>query len=177
VENQLENARKRFRSVLRLNILLSTINSGGHPTLQWEASALPEKQETKSVYDLLKCLTTILVCDTEIIAAVAHPSSSSAGSFPPTASYQVNVMRTEQPANSLQQDGLASGTGQTDQGEALPLAFTAVANTFTKRNSHKDPYFKTAASGVNCLIVPGKSHLYQGNDDETLPLEKFLMIP
>ena len=177
MENQLENARKRFRPVLRLNILLSTINSGGHPTLQWEASALPEKQETKSVYDLLKCLTTILVRDTEIIAAVAHPSSSSASSFPQTASYQVNVMCTEQPANSLRQDGLASGTGQTDQGEALPSAFTAVANTFTKRNSHKDPYFKTAASGVNCLIVPGKSHLYQGNDDETLPLEKFLMIP
>jgi hypothetical protein len=33
VGNELEDARKRFRSVLRLNILLSTINGGGHPTL------------------------------------------------------------------------------------------------------------------------------------------------
>ena len=86
-------------------------------------------------------------------------------------------MRTEQPANSLPQDVLASGMGQTDQGEALPSAFTAVANTFTNRNSRKDPYFETAPAGVNCLIVPGNSHLYQGNDDETLPLEKFLRIP
>jgi hypothetical protein len=87
-------------------------------------------------------------------------------------------MRTEQPAKSLRQDGLASGTGQTDQGEALPSAFTAVANTFTKRNSCKDPYFETAPSGVNCKIVPGNSHLYENDDyDEILPLEKFLMIP
>jgi hypothetical protein len=58
------------------------------------------------------------------------------------------------------QDGLASRKGQTNQGEALPLAFTAVANIFTKWNAHKDPCFEMASSGVNCLIVPGKSHLY-----------------
>jgi hypothetical protein len=177
VGNELEDARKRFRSVLRLNILLSTINGRGHPTLRWRASNPPEKRENKSGYELLKYVTTILVRDIEVVAAIAHPSSSSAGSFPQPASYQVNVMHTEQPANSLRQEGLASRTGQTDQGEALPSVFTAVANTFTERNSRKDPYFETAPSGVNCLIVPGKSHLYQGDDDETLPLEKFLMIP
>jgi len=133
VGNELEDARKRFRSVLRLNILLSTINGRGHPTLRWRASKPPEKRENKSGYDLLKYVTTILMRDTEVIAAMAHPSSSSAGSFlPQPVSYQVNIMRTEQPANSLRQDGLASGTGQNDQGEALPSAFNAVANTFTK---------------------------------------------
>ena len=175
--NELEDARKRFRSVLRLNILLSTINGGGHPTLRWRASKPPQKRENKSGYNLLKYVTTILVRDTEVIAAMAHPSSSSAGSFSQPASYQVNVMHTEQPANSLRQDRLSSGTGQTDQGEALPSAFTTVANTFTERNSRKDPYFEMAPSGVNCLIIPGKSHLYQGGDNEMVPLEKFLMIP
>lgn len=174
--NELEDARKRFRSVLRLNILLSTINGHGHPTLRWRASKPPEKRENKSGYDLLKCVTTILVRDTEVIAAMAHPSSSPAGPFPQPASYQVNVMHTEQPVKSLRQDGLASGTGQTDQGEALSSAFTAVANTFTVRNSREDPYFKTA-SGVNCSIVPGTSHLYRGDGDKKLPLERFLMIP
>ena len=179
VENPLENARKRFRSVLRLNILLSTINGRGHPTLRWRASKPPGKRDNKSGYDLLKYITTILVRNTEVIAAIAHRSSSSAGPFPHPTSYQVNVMRTEQPANSLPKDVLASGTGQTDQGEALPSAFTAVANTFTERNSRKDPYFEKAPAGVNCLIVPGNSHLHEDDDDdaEVLPLEKFLKIP
>jgi hypothetical protein len=176
VGNELEDAHKRFRSVLRLNILLSTINGGGHPTLQWDASAPPKKRKNKSGYDLLKYVTTILVRDTEVIATMAHPASSSAGPSPQPVSYQINVMRTEQPAKSLRQDGLASGTGPNDQGEALPSAFTAVPNTFTEGNPRKDPYFKTP-SGVNCLIVPGKSHLYQGDGDKELALEKFLMIP
>lgn len=172
--NKLVDARKRFRSVLRLNILLSTINGRGHPTLRWKASAAPKQRGNKSSYDLLKYVTTILVRDADVIAAVAHLSSSCAGSFSQPASYQINVMRTEQPAKSLRQDGLASGTGQTDQGEALPSTLTAVANTFTKRWSRKDPYFETMPPGVNCRIVPGNSHLY--DDDETLPLKKFLMI-
>jgi hypothetical protein len=176
VGNDLDDARKRFRSVLRLNILLSTINGRGHPTLRWRPSKLEDKRKNKSGYDLLKYVTTILVRNTEVVAAMSHPASSSAGPSPQPVSYQVNVMRTEQPAKSLRQDGLASGTGQTDQGEALPSAFTAVANTFTEGNSRKDPYFKTP-SGVNCLIVPGTSHLYQGDGDKQLPLEKFLMIP
>jgi hypothetical protein len=128
-------------------------------------------------YDLLKYVTTILVRNTEVIAAIAHRSSSSAGSFPHPTSYQVNVMCTEQPVNSLPQDVLASGTDQIYQGEALPSAFTAVANPFTERNSRKDPYFETAPAGVNCLIIPGNSHLHKDNDDEMLPLERFLKIP
>jgi hypothetical protein len=82
--NELDNARKRFRSILRLNILLATINGNGHPTLQWKASAPPKKRETKAEYDLLKYVTVILVRDSEIVAAVAYEtgcSSSSASSF------------------------------------------------------------------------------------------------
>jgi len=132
VGNELDDARKRFRSVLRLNILLSTINGGGHPTLQWNTSAPPKKRENKLEYDLLKYVTTILVRNTEIIAAVAHKTHpSSAVSFSHPVSYQVDVIRTEQLMNSLRKDGLASGTDQTDQGEALLSAFTAVANPYT----------------------------------------------
>jgi len=43
-------------------------------------------------------------------------------------------MCTEELTNSLRKDGLASGTGQTDQGEALPSAFTVVANPYLLRN-------------------------------------------
>jgi hypothetical protein len=61
-------------------------------------------------------------------------------------------MRTEQLTNSLRKDGLASGMGQTDQGEALLSAFTAVANPYTPRDSNKDTYFETEPPGVDCLM-------------------------
>jgi hypothetical protein len=178
VGNKLEDARKRFRSVLRLSILLSTINSNGHPTLKWNASDPPEKRENKSGYDLLKYVTTILVRNSEVVAAVAHKAhSSSTGSFSHPASYQVDVMRTEKPANSLRQDGLASGTGQTDQGEALFSAFTAVANPYIPRDSDEDPYFKKKPPGVNCLMVPGESHFKMDDAKEDTYLERILKIP
>jgi hypothetical protein len=180
MRNQLDNARKRFRSVLRLNILLATINGNGHPTLRWDASAPPKKRETKSEYDLLKYITAILVRNSEIVAAVAHEtgrSSTSASSFSQPASYQVNVVCTEQPVNSLKEDELASRTGQTDHGEALPPAFTAVANPYTPRGSDKDPYFETAPPGVNCLIVPGNSHLIVSDTVEATFLGGILKIP
>jgi hypothetical protein len=86
-------------------------------------------------------------------------------------------MHTEQPANSLRQDGLASRTGQTVQGEDPPLALTAVANPYTLRDSDEDPYFETASPGVNCLIVPGKSHFIMHDAKETTFLERILKIP
>jgi hypothetical protein len=177
VGNKLEDARQRFRSVLRLNILLSTINNG-HPTLQWKASDPPEKRENQSGYDLLKYVTTILVRNSEVVAAVAHKAHpSSTGSFSHPASYQVDVMRTEKPANSLRQDGLASGTCQTDQGEALFSAFNAVANPYIPRDSDEDPYFKKKPPGVNCLMVPGESHFKMDDAKEDTYLERILNIP
>ena len=127
IGNRLENARKRFRSVLWLNILLATVNGDGHLTLKWDASAPPKKRERKSEYDLLKYITVILVRNSEVVAAVAHKtgrSSSSASSSSPPPTYQVNVICTEHPANCLKEDELVSRTGQTDHGKA----FTAVAN-------------------------------------------------
>lgn len=165
-------ARKRFRSILRLNILLSTINSGGHPTLRWKTSNPSNAKEIKPGYSLLKYVTTILVRHSEIIAAMAHktsPSPSSAGSFSEPGPYQVDVMRT----NSLRQSEPASRTVQTNQGEDLPPAITAVANPETVRG--KDPHFKTASPGVNCLEVPGNSHLIC-DPNEPPVLESFLKI-
>jgi hypothetical protein len=133
--NELEDARKLFRSVLRLNILLSTINGCGHPTLEWNASAPPKKRENKSGYDLLKYVITILVRNSEVVAAVAHKTHpSSAGSFSHPASYQVDVMCTEQLTNSLRKDELASGMGQIDQSEALlsPLPLWLTRETLIK---------------------------------------------
>jgi len=175
IGNQLDNAHKRFRSVLQLNILLATINGAGHPTLQWKTSDPPDAKKTKSGYSLLKCVTTILVRNSEIIAAMAHktgPSPSSIGSFPEPAPYQVNIMRTVL-AGSLRQDEPASRTVQTDQGEALCPAITAVANPETVRG--KDPYFKMASPSVNCLEVPGKSHLIRDPNGPRV-LESFLKI-
>ena len=111
------------------------------------------------MYGLPKYFTTILMRDVK-----AHTFLASASSFPQPPSYQVNVMHTEQPEKSLWQDGLAFRTGQTDKGGA-------------KRNSRKYPYFEMVPPGVNCVIIPGKSHLYEDDDnDKTLPWEKFLMI-
>jgi hypothetical protein len=107
----------------------------------------------------------------EIIAAMAHkiPSPSSAGSFSEPAPYQVDVMRTVL-ANSLRQSEPASRTIQTDQGEDLPPAITAADNPETVRG--KDPHFKTASPGVNCLEVPGNSHLIR-DFNEPRVLESF----
>jgi hypothetical protein len=176
VGNRLENARKRFRSVLRLNILLATVNGDGHPTLRWDASATPKKRETRSEYDLLKYITVILVRNSEVVAAVAHEtgcSSSSASSFSPPPTYQINVIRTEHPANCLKEDELVSRTDQTDHGKA----FTAVANPYTPRGSDTDPYFETEPPDVNCLIVPGNSHLMISDTVETTFLRTILKIP
>jgi hypothetical protein len=170
-----DSARKRFRSILRLNILLSTINSGGHPTLRWKTSNPPKAKEIKPGYSLLKYVTTILVRNSEIIAAMAHktsPSPLSAGPFSEPAPYQVNVVRTVL-ANSPRQSEPASGTVQTDQGEDLPPAVTAVANPETIKG--KDPHFKTASPGVNCLEVPGNSHLIRDFNEPPV-LKSFLKI-
>jgi hypothetical protein len=130
-------------------------------------------------HDLLKYVTTILVHNSEVIAAVAHKTHpSSAGSFSYPVSYQVDVMRTEQLTNSLRKDGLASGMGQTDQGEALPSVFTAVDNPYTPPDSDEDPYFEMVPPGVNCLMVPGKSHFMMMHDaKEATYLERILKIP
>ena len=160
IEKQLEKERKRFRSVLRLNILLSTINGFGHPTLRWKASIPPKEQKPKPDYALLKYVTSILVRNSEIIAAMAHkPSPSpSSGPFSEPALYQVNIMRTEQPSSSLQQGELAFRTCQNDQGDALASAFTTVANPYTAQDSDKDPYFEKVLPSINCLVVTGESH-------------------
>lgn len=174
--NRLENARKRFRSVLRLNILLATVNGDGHPTLQWDASAPPKKRERKSEYDLLKYITVILVRNSEVVAAVAHEtgrSLSSASSFLPPPTYQVNVIRTEHPANCLTEDELVSRTDRTHHGKV----FTAVANPYTPRGSNTDSYFETEPPDVNCLIVPGNSHLMISDMVETTFLRTILKIP
>ena len=174
--NRLENARKRFRSVLRLNILLATINSDGHPTLRWDASAPPKKRESKSEFDLLKYITAILVRNSEVVAAIAHETgrtSSSASSFSPPPSYQVNVLRTEHHANCMKGDELVSRTGQADHCQA----FTAVANSYAPRGSQTDPYFETEPPDVNCLIVPGKSHLATPDTMEATFLRRILKIP
>jgi hypothetical protein len=170
IGNQLDNAHKQFGSVLRLNILLATINGAGHPTLRWKTSDPPDAKKTKSGYSLLKYVTTILVRNSEIIAAMAHktgPSPSSTDSFPEPAPYQVNVMCTVLAREPV------SRTVQTDQGEALCPAITAVANLETVRG--KDPYFKMASPSVNCLEVPGKSHLKR-DSNELRVLESFLKI-
>ena len=100
------------------------------------------------------------------------PSLSSTDSFPGPAPYQVNEMCTAL-AGSLKQGEPASRTVQTDQGEALCPAITAVANPETVRG--KDPYFKMASPSVNCLEVPGKSHLIRDSNEPRV-LESFLKI-
>jgi hypothetical protein len=115
----------------------------------------------------LKYITAILMCNSEVIVVVAHKTHpSSTNSFLHPASYQDNVICTEKPANSLQWNELASSTGQTDQSEALFLAFTTVANPYIPLDSDEDSYFKKKPPGVNCLMVPGESHFKMDNAKE-----------
>lgn len=91
---ELENARRRFRSVLSLNILLSTIIRG-HATLEWETDPPNDNQIEKPEYSLLKYVAAILVRDIDVIAAMAHKTKASLSSTDVSstpAPYQVNVM-------------------------------------------------------------------------------------
>jgi hypothetical protein len=174
IGNESANAHKQFRSVLRLCILVSTINGNGHPTLRWRTSD-PQPQEKTPDYALLKYVTAILVRDVEIIAAMAHKPKVSAGSFSAAAPYRVNVMRTDSPASCPRQDKI-SGTIQNDQGVALPQTFTAVANPRTEGDSDEDPYFKTVPDDIDCLVVTGESHFLASNTQQNPFIQRVLKI-
>lgn len=125
------------------------------------------------MHSLLKYVTTILVRNYDIIAAMAHkntPPLSSAATFSEAPAYQINILRTQP---------LASGTFQTDQDEALPAAITAVANPTTmqeyRNGPYKDLYFQTVSPTVNCLEVPGKCHILPPSNKSRM-LESFLKI-
>jgi len=181
--NESDIARKRFRSVLRLNILLSTIISSD-PTLRWPRIASdPSDKQPDKLHSLLKHVTAILVRDNEIVAAMAHkvgPSLLTVSSSSEPAPYQVNVMRTEQPESFLRQDALASRASQTDQGGAFPPAITTIANPHSVQDyrdgPHKDPYFEKAPPGVDCLEVRGQPHFLMHDAEEPISLERVLKI-
>jgi hypothetical protein len=80
-------------------------------------------------------------------------------------------MHTEQHESSIQQGGLASGTGQTGKDEALPLT-----NLHTDRHSGKDSYFENAPRDVSCIVVPGKSHFGMSKVREATYFEKAFKI-
>jgi hypothetical protein len=86
--NELE---RKWRTVLALNILVSTINGHGHPIFFWKPSIQPQEDRTKSFqHSLLKYIVAILVRKNEIIAAVAHKPKVSTNAQP--GAYQVNIM-------------------------------------------------------------------------------------
>ena len=159
---------RKWRTILGLNILVSTINGNGHPTFSWKPST-QLKQEPRQ-HSLLKYLVAMLMRDNEIIAAVAHQ--------PNVSTFHVNVMGAKLPEAPLQRSGLASGMGQNDQGTPPPTAFTAVANpnTVKSRGEEKtcpgnspenDPHFSTVSPDVDCLVVvTGKTHIVE--EDTTL---------
>jgi len=180
------DTRRRFRSVLRLCILVLTINYG-HPTLRWEPSIRPPKPRSKSLQEsLLKYITTILVRNIEIVAAVAHEpcvSHAADGTFANPTAYQVDVMSTNQPESPVQAE-LASGTSKNDRGKSTsPSAFTAVANPPTVTPppggppKYIDPYFENTPPGIDCKIVTGKPHKLSGDGKETSIWVLALKIP
>jgi hypothetical protein len=119
------------------------------------------------------------VRDIDIIAAVSHrrrPLTSTGSLSSKPTPYRVNIMHTEQHESSLQQGGLASGTGQTGKDEASSPAITAVANPHTDRHSGKDPYFENAPSDVSCKVVPGESHFGMSKVREATYFEKAFKI-
>ena len=156
----------KWRTVLGLNILVSAINGKGHPNFRWKASIQPEKEPRQQ--SLLKYLVAILVRNNDIVAAVAHrpnvfPKAQSGG-------IHVNIMGTEFSAAPLQRGGLASGTGQNDQGMPLPTSFVAVANPHSaksplgaergpRKSPVQDPYFATEPPDIDCLVVTGEPHV------------------
>jgi hypothetical protein len=169
---------RKWRTVLALNILVSAINGKGHPNFRWKASIQPEKEPRQ--HSLLKYLVAILVRNNEIVAAVAHKSNVFANAQ--SGGIHVNIMGTE--AAPLQR-GLASATGQNDQGMPPPTSFVAVANPHSaksplgaERRSRKspehDPYFATKSPDIDCLVVAGESHLF--NDDYTATWHNILKI-
>jgi len=161
---ELENARRRFRSVLSLNILLSTIIRGD-ATLEWETDPPNDNQIEKPEYSLLKYVAAILVRDIDVIAAMAHKTKASLSSTDVSstpAPYQVNVMRTDQRREP------APGTGQTDQGQALSSTVTAIANPTIPRGQTTDPYFCKIPPPVNCLVLSGKPSNLEVRKEELL---------
>jgi hypothetical protein len=135
--------------------------------LRWERSIRPLKSRNKPLQtSLLKYITTILVHNIEIVAAVAHEphvSSAADSTFSNPRAYQVNIIATNQPESPLQQGGLASGTYQNDRGKASSSALTAVINPRTvtppgEPPKYIDPYFENTPPGTDCKIVTGQPH-------------------
>lgn len=130
---------------------------------------------------LLKYITTILVRNIEIIAAVAHEprvSRAANGTVANPTAYQVDVISTNQPENPVQQGELASGTSKNDRS-----AFTAIANPRTVTpppggpQNYIDPYFDNAPPGIDCKIVTGKPHKLSGSGKATSIWVLALKIP
>lgn len=140
---KLENAHKRFRSVLTLNILVSAINNKGYPLLKWKTHAPNKKWRSNHLNHIL----AILVHNWHVIAAVAHnPQDPTPKSNPPNGGsserepYQVNIMQ------NLPR-GPASGIGQDHENRVPPASVTAVANP-----DKSDPYFDLDPN-AECVVV------------------------
>ena len=120
-------------------------------------------------------MTTILVRNNEIVAAVAHEpriSSAADGTFSNPKAYQVDVMSINQPESPVQQGGLASGTSKDDRDKTSPF-LTTVANPRSITppggpSKYIDPYFENTPPGTDCKIVTGKPHKPSGNDKESI---------
>ena len=173
---------RQWRTVLALNILVSTINGNGHPNFSWKPSTQPGEPTQHS---LLKYIVAMLVRNTEIVAAMAHKPKHFTNAQ--SKGLHVNIMGAKSPAAPLQPSGLASRMGRNDQDMFSPTAFTAVANPHTvrpppgtgphtRKTPQQDPYFATVSSDIDCLIVSGKSHIFDSSSDATL-WARILKIP
>jgi hypothetical protein len=165
---------RKWRTVLGLNVLVSTINGNGHPTFIWKPSSRPKQEPRKSLqHSLLKYIVSILVRNNEIVAAVAHKPNVSTTAQ--SGAYQVNIMSsTRQNAAPLQQ-------------VSLPTAFTAVANPHNVKPPRRveprsgkppeqDPYFANAPPDIDCLVVTGESHILDSNSEDATLWARILKI-
>jgi len=155
---------RKWRTVLALNILVSTINANGHPTFSWMPSTQPNEEPKQ--HSLLKYLVAMLVRDNEIVAAVAHlPKISTAAQ---SGGFQVNIMEGVKNAQP-------------------PAAFTAVANPHTvppprqkqtrsRKLPEQDPYFANVSPDIDCRVVNGMTHIVDSNNEETTLWASILKI-
>ena len=135
----------------------------------------------------MKYITTILVRNIEIVAAVAHEprvSRAADGTLANPTAYQVDVISTNQLESPVQQGELASGTSKNDRDKSIsPSAFTSVANPRTVTRppggpqKYIDPHFEDTPPGIDCKIVTGKPHKLSGDGKETSIWVLALKIP
>jgi hypothetical protein len=164
--------------------LVSTINGDGHPVFFWDPTIQPQEDPTKSFqHSLLKYIVALLVHKNEIVAAVAHKPKVSTNA---QTAYQVNIVGAKRSVAPLPR-GLASGTGQNDQGESARAAFTAVANPHnvkspreeqrgSRKPLEKDPYFDHVSDGVDYLVLTGESHILDRDSEDTTLWARILKI-